>query len=387
MTDAVQLEPFRVAVDDAVLDDLRARLARTRWPAPGPGGAWDGGTNVGFLRELCAYWRDGFDWRRAEARLNTWPHVVARVDGQRLHAIHARSPHPQARPLVLLHGWPGSVAEFLRVIDPLIDPTAHGGDAADAFHVVAPSLPGFGFSGPTTEPGWHPRRIATAVGALMAALGYARYGAQGGDYGAMVATQLGYVDAVHVAGIHLNMVIAMRPKVDDPWAGVTDAERADHAGAVARTPDISGYQLIQRSRPQTLGAGLHDSPAGLAAWIVEKFREWSDCGGDLTSRFSFDDLLTNITIYWVTGTITSSCRLYAETARGGRGVSAPDTKVPVPMGHARFPAEGFRAPRVWVEHYYDLRRWTDMPRGGHFAAMEEPALLVDDVRAFFRDLG
>jgi pimeloyl-ACP methyl ester carboxylesterase len=382
----LQLEPYRVDVDREVVEDLWHRLDKTRWPAPDPGGAWSGGTDLVTLRGLCEYWRTGFDWFAAQDRLNAWPQVRTIVDGQPLHAIHARSPHPHALPLVLTHGWPGSVAEFLRVIDPLVDPPAYGGDAADAFHVVAPSLPGFGFSGPTRTPGWHPRRTAEAVAQLMATLGYDRYGAQGGDYGAMVTTQLGLVDTDHLAGIHLNMVIAMRPKGPDPFAGVTDAERTVYEAAVAKAADVSGYQQIQRSRPQTLGFGLHDSPAGLAAWILEKFREWSDCGGDVTSRFSADELLTNIMIYWVTGTITSSCRLYAETARAGRGYSAPDRFVPVPMGYARFPADGFLAPRAWVERSYDVRRWTEMPSGGHFAAMEAPALLVDDVRAFFRDL-
>jgi pimeloyl-ACP methyl ester carboxylesterase len=382
----LEIESYRVDVGIDIIADLHRRLDRVRWPDPAPGPPWLGGTDLTALRALCPHWRTEFDWTRAQARLNQWPHVRTVVDGQPLHAIHARSPHPHALPLVLTHGWPGSVAEFLDVIDPLVDPVAHGGRAEDAFHVVAPSLPGFGFSGPTVAPGWHPQRIATAVAQLMAALGYDRYGAQGGDYGAMVTTQLGLVDPEHVAGIHLNMVIAMRPKGPDPFAGVTDEERRVHAAAVATAGDISGYQQIQRSRPQTLGYGLHDSPVALAAWIMEKFREWSDCGGDIATRFSSDDLLTNIMIYWVTGTITSSCRLYAETARAGKGFSAPDRFVPVPMGYARFPADGFLAPRAWVERFYDVRRWTEMPSGGHFAAMEEPALLVGDVRAFFRDL-
>jgi microsomal epoxide hydrolase len=384
----VRAEPFRVEVPDAVLDDLRARLAATRWPAPSPATPpWIDGTDLGFLRDLCTHWRTDFDWRAAEARLNRHPQHVTTLDGQRVHFLHVRSAVPDARPLLIVHGWPGSVAEFLDVIDPLVDPASHGGDPADAFHVVAPSLPGYGFSGPTTAPGWTAARIAAAFARLMTGLGYDRFGAQGGDWGSTVVTHLARTAPERLLGIHLNMVIVPRPRHrPDPMAGVSDEERRAMDAMRARGGDEMGYGAIQGTRPQTLGFSLADSPAGLAAWIVEKFRAWSDCGGDVERSFTRDQLLTNITIYWVTGTITSSMRLYAENRRGGGTRLEPGERIPVPMGFARFPGDGFQFPRAWVEQVYDVRRWTDMPRGGHFAAMEEPALFVDDVRAFFREL-
>jgi microsomal epoxide hydrolase len=380
--------PFRVDVPEAVLDDLRARLGATRWPAPSPATSrapWADGTDLAYLQDLCAYWRTGFDWRAAETRLNRWPQFRVVIDGQPVHYLHVRSPVPTARPLLIVHGWPGSVAEFLDVIDPLVDPAAHGGDAADAFHVVAPSLPGYGFSGPTLEPGWTAARIAAAFATLMAGLGYGRFAAQGGDWGSTVVTQLALQVPERLVGIHLNMVVVSKPRhLPDPMAGVTPEEIEALAAMHARGADEMGYGAIQGTRPQTLGYSLHDSPAGLAAWIVEKFRAWSDCGGDVERSFTRDQLLTNITIYWVTGTITSSMRLYRENRLAGR--PRPAARIEVPMAFARFPADGFQFPRAWVEQVHDVRRWTDMPRGGHFAALEEPELFVDDVRAFFRTL-
>lgn len=377
-------EPFRIDVADEVLADLRRRIARTRWPDQLPGTGWELGTDLAELRELAQYWVDGFDWRRREAELNRFPQFVTSVDGQRLHFLHARSPRPDALPLVLLHGWPSTFAEFEKVVEPLVSGGPGGG--GPAFHVVVPSLPGYAFSGPTSRPGWTPHRMAGAVADLMARLGYDRYGAHGGDWGSMVATQLAYVDPQRVAGIHLSMVVVPRPR-EDPMAGLSEEEQAELAAMYERGGSERGYQEIQGTRPHTLSVGLNDSPVGLAAWIVEKFRAWSDCGGDVWSRFTRDEILTTVTIYWVTETIQSANRLYRETRVAGRGASAPDRRVPVPMGHSRFPGEGFAFPRAWVERFYDVRMWRQHPSGGHFPAMEEPELLVTDVRDFFAEIG
>lgn len=377
-------ERLTVAVPQDQLDDLRSRLRATRWPDAVPGSGWDYGTDLAYLQDLCAYWADGFDWRRAEERLNAWPHFVTVIDGERLHYLHARSPHPGALPLLLTHGWPGSVVEFLDVLGPLVDPPAHGGDAADAFTVVAPSIPGYGWSGPTRQRGWDIRRVARALAALMADLGYDRYGAQGGDWGAIATAHLGALDADHLVGLHLNMANAPRPRGFDDES-LSAQEKHDLAEMREFRQRETGYQAIQGTKPQTLAYALNDSPAGLAGWIVEKFRSWSDCGGDLESAISRDDLLTNLTVYWVTGTAGSSARLYYETFSSGQPVM-PGGRVEVPTAVARFPREIYRPPRRWVEEAFDLRRWTVMPRGGHFAALEQPQLLVEDVRAFFRDL-
>jgi epoxide hydrolase len=377
MTESI--ETFRVHVDDSVLDDLRRRLLHTRFPDRLDDTGWDYGIPVDYLRELVDYWRDEYDWRAHEARLNVLGHYRTEIDGQSIHFVHARSPHPDAFPLLMTHGWPGSVVEFLDVIPGLTEPEQHGGTAADAFHVIAPSLPGYGFSEPTRTRGWDTVRIARAFAELMQRLGYTRYGAQGGDWGAQVATKIGALDPEHCAAIHLNMPIAERPA--DPGE-LTDEERADLAAMAHFQREESGYAIEQGTKPQTLGVGLNDSPAGLLAWIVEKFRTWSDCDGDPEKCFTRDQLITNVMLYWVTETITSSARLYRET----RTSSAPQDYVGVPTGVARFPKEVLRFPRSWVEQRYNVTRWTDMPRGGHFAAMEQPALLVDDLRAFFRTI-
>ena len=379
------LRPFRVDVAEEALIDLHARLAHPRWPDQPEGVMWELGTDLGYLQDLVGTWRDEFDWRAAEARLNTWEQVVTEVDGQQLHAVHATSAEPDALPLVLVHGWPSTAFEFHKVVEPLRDPVAHGGDGADAFHVVCPSLPGYGFSGPTHELGWTPKRMADAIVILLDRLGYDRVGLQGGDWGSMVTSQLAAHHADRVVGLHLNMVVARKPPDDVMLDGVDEAELSALADMQAAARDMTGYQAIQGTRPQTLAYGLHDSPVGLAAWLVEKYRAWSDCDGDVEARFTRDELLTQITTYWVTETINSADRLYREAFQ------TPDESLPalveVPMGHARFPAEGFRFPRAWIERLYPgLCHWTDMPRGGHFAAMEEPALLVDDVRTFFRAL-
>ena len=377
---------MRIEVSEEVLEDLRRRLAATRFPDQIPGSGWDYGTDGAYLRELCGYWREKFDWRAQEALLNRFDHYRTTIDGQDLHFVHQRSNAPGALPLLISHGWPGSVFEFHKIIGPLVDPAAHGGDARDAFHVICPSLPGYGFSGPTREPGWDVRRVAETFAKLMARLGYSRYGAQGGDWGSIITTHLGLLDAQHVAGIHLNMVVAGPPPGDaNPMAGLSTEELQGLADMGEFQKTGTGYQQIQGTKPQTLGVALNDSPAGLAGWIVEKFRAWSDCGGDVEKRFSKDELLTNIMIYWATETINSSVRLYCESMRSGRFAPA-DERVSVPTGCSIFPKEIIRPPRRWAEAHFNVTQWTTHRSGGHFAALEEPAALVEDVRSFFRKL-
>jgi len=374
------IERFEIRVDDSVLDDLRYRLASTRLPDQIDGTGWEYGIPVDYVRELVEYWHDRYDWRAHEARLNELAHFRTSIDGQSIHFIHARSPHADAFPLLLTHGWPGSVVEFFDVIPRLTDPEAHGGSAADAFHVVVPSLPGYGFSEPTRTRGWDVRRIASAFTELMRRLGYTRYGAQGGDWGAQVATRIGPLDPGRCAAIHLNMPLAPRPEEPVP---LSEAEQADLAVMAHFRREESGYAQEQGTKPQTLGVALNDSPAGLLAWIVEKFRAWSDCDGHPENAFTRDQLITNVMTYWVTQTITSSTRLYWERVHVDPPDDAP-TYVGVPTGVARYPKEPLRIPRPWVERRYNVTHWVDMPRGGHFAAMEQPALFVDDLRSFFR---
>jgi pimeloyl-ACP methyl ester carboxylesterase len=377
------IERFEIHVDDAVLEDLRERLALTRFPDQIEGTGWDCGIPVDYVRELVAYWRDAYDWRAQEARLNELPHFRTRIDGQSIHFVHARSARADALPLLLIHGWPGSIAEFLDVVPRLTQPEAHGGRASDAFHVIAPSLPGYGFSEPTRTRGWDVLRIARAFIELMRRLGYARYGAQGGDWGAQIATRIGSLDPGRCAAIHLNMPIAGPPGAPLP---LSDEEKADLAAMARFQSEESGYAQEQGTKPQTLGMALNDSPAGLLAWIVEKFRSWSDCGGHPENSFSRDQLITNAMLYWVTQTITSSARLYWESRKSGAWTAAAEF-VPVPTGVARYPKEEIlRPPRAWVERQYNLTHWAVLPRGGHFAAMEQPELFAGDVRDFFRGL-
>jgi pimeloyl-ACP methyl ester carboxylesterase len=380
------LEQFSVKVSDDVLADLRRRLANTRWPDQMAGTGWDYGTDLGYLQELCEYWRTSFDWRGAEARLNAWPQYLTEIDGQRIHFIHARSRHANAMPLVMTHGWPGSVSEFLKVLGPLTEPEVFGGSAEDAFHVVAPSMPGYGFSGPTTKPGWNIKKVAETNAELMAKLGYSRYGAQGGDWGGIATALIGRVDPEHLAGIHMNMLVAGPPAgVENPMALVEPVEAGWLGEMGAFMAEGTGYQQIQGTRPQTLAYGLNDSPAGLAGWIVEKFRAWSDCAGDVESRFTKDELLTNIMIYWVTGTINSSTRLYCESMRAGL-FGAAQGRVEVPTGAAIFPKEIYKSPRKWAEAAFNITSWDVFNSGGHFAAMEEPEALVKSIRGFFAPL-
>ena len=374
------VERFEIRVEESVLEDLRRRLALTRFPDQIEGTSWEYGCPVDYLRELVEYWRDKYDWRAQEARLARLPHFRTRIDGQSIHFVHARSQHTDALPLLLVHGWPGSIVEFLDVVPRLTDPTTHGGESRDAFHVIAPSLPGYGFSEPTRTRGWDPWRIARAFALLMRRLGYTRYGAQGGDWGSQVATRIAALDPQHCAGLHTNMPIADPPK---ERVALTEQDQADLAAMQQFSRDESGYALEQSTKPQTLGFALNDSPAGLLAWIVEKFRTWSDCDGHPENVFTRDQLITNVMLYWVSQTITSSARLYWELQHSGAGRRAPE-RVGVPTGIARYPKEVIRFPRSWVERHYHVTHWAELPRGGHFAAMEQPELFVGDVRAFFR---
>jgi microsomal epoxide hydrolase len=375
-------EPFVVTASADVISDLRARLANTRWPDELPDADWDYGTNREVLRSICDHWATGYDWDAFLARANLHPQLVTTIDGQRVHCIHARSPQPTARPLIITHGWPGSVAEFYEVIGPLSDPAAFGSDPADAFHVVCPSLPGYGFSGPTRERGWNAAKTAHVFAELMRRLGYKRYFAQGGDWGSLIATSMAAYYPDRVAAFHVNLANAGPPTgADDPMAGVTERELAVLAGMQNFLARETGYQAIQSTKPQTLGYGLNDSPVGLAAWILEKFHTWSD-GADVLTTFDVDRLLDNLSIYWLTGTINSSMRMYYETLGPGRTSELP--RVTVPMGHSVYPGEIYAAPRVWVEAAFDVFYWSEQPAGGHFAAMEVPHAFVDDLRACFR---
>ncbi|GAA4514260.1 epoxide hydrolase family protein [Nonomuraea ferruginea] len=371
------IRPFRIDVPQADLDDLRERLARTRWPDELDGAGWSYGVPVPYARALAEYWRTGYDWRAHEAALNAFPQFTTEINGQNVHFLHVRSPERDALPLLVTHGWPGSVAEFMKVVGPLTDPRAHGGDPADAFHVVAPSLPGFGFSGPTRERGWDMARVAAAWKELMRRLGYGRYGAHGGDTGAVISPMVGRLDPERVVGVHVNGGLGFPSGDPAELEGLTEAERARLA--VYGDQDGSGYAMIQSTRPQTLAYGLHDSPAGQLAWIAEKFKEWTDPARELPEdAVDRDQLLTNISIYWLTGTAGSSARLYKESAASwGRG-QEPSA---LPHGVAVFPGDpGVR--RV-AEREHKIVHWSEFDRGGHFAAMEAPGLLVGDVRAFF----
>jgi pimeloyl-ACP methyl ester carboxylesterase len=382
----MSIRPFTINVPQADLDELRDRLARTRWPDELPDVGWSRGVPLSYLKQLAEHWRTSYDWRVHEARLNTFPQFTTTIDGQNIHFLHIRSPHPAALPLILTHGWPGSIVEFLEVIAPLTDPGAHGGDPADAFHLVIPSIPGFGFSGPTTEAGWSTSRVAKAWAELMRRLGYERYGAQGGDFGAMVAPELGRLDPQHVVGVHVNAAtVGFIPyeQVDpSELASFTDVERARVERLGRFLSDGNGYFQIQATRPQTLAYGLNDSPVGQLAWIVEKFKEWSYPTGDLPEvAIDRDHMLTNVMLYWLTGTAGSSARLYYENMHSGSWGSAPSS---TPTGVAAF-AEDV-AIRRYGEQGNNIVHWSDFERGGHFAAMEAPNLLVGDIRAFFRRL-
>lgn len=388
---AQEVKPFTIHIEDPVLADLQERLAKTRWPDQIPRSEWTYGVDLAYMKGLTEYWRSQYDWRKHERALNELPQFTTEIDGLQIHFVHVRSPHPQALPLVLVHGWPGTFAEFTKILGPLTEPEKHGGQVEDAFHVVCPSLPGFGFSSKPAEPGWSSQRMAEVIAKLMARLGYARYGAQGGDWGGGIVRWLASGDGAHCVGAHNNFPGASQP-AEDPMRGVSQAEIDRMQQRRKELSDHYGYAAIQGSRPLTLAYGLNDSPAGLAAWIVDKFWAWSDHGGRLENSFTKDELLTNVMIYWVTQTMSSSTRIYFESSHNnprpasmtefqGGGKSAP-------LGFALFPKEINVPPRAWVERNLGrtLIHWTEMPRGGHFAALEQPQLLVDDVRAFFRKI-
>ena len=379
------IDPFTIDVPDDVLADLKERLARARMPDEPEGVGWQLGMNRAYLRQLVDYWRDEFDWRAQERRLNRLEQFKTTIDGLDIHFVHRRSPQPDAFPLILTHGWPGTFAEFDKVIEPLTDPVAHGGRAEDAFHVVAPSIPGYGFSDRPRRLGYGRDRTGAIFAELMARLGYERYGTQGGDLGAGISRWLAANDAEHVAGLHLNLCTAGPPDPENPTAGVPPEEIAlMEERAAFWTDEERGYSHMHGTKPQTLGYSLNDSPVGLAAWIVEKYRSWCDCDGNPETRFSKDELLTTLTIYWATETATSAARYYYE---GRHGANSPDpARIEVPTACAAFPGEFRFTPRRWLEARYNLVRFTMMPSGGHFAASEEPELYVDDLRAFFREL-
>jgi len=385
MTPMPEPAPFRIEIPEAELRDLRERLRRTRWPERETVGDFSQGVPLAYMRALCEYWADGYDWRATEARLNALPQFRTEIDALGIHFLHLRSPHPGALPLVLTHGWPGSVVEFEKAVGPLCDPTAHGGDAADAFHVVCPSLPGYGFSDKPTEPGWGVERIAGAWAQLMARLGYERYGAAGSDWGTSVSTLLGQQDSEHVAGIHLVPPLAAPDAAT--FHELTEAEEAALADLARAQRSGSGYAAQQSTRPQTIGYALADSPVGLCAWIVEKLWAWTDNNGDLESVLTRDEILDDVTLYWLGGTAASSARLYWESfaAVSERFSSENADVVTVPTGCSIFPKEVPRLSRRWAERRFtDIRHWNELERGGHFAAFEQPGLFVSEIRSFFR---
>ncbi|HLK74150.1 MAG TPA: epoxide hydrolase [Streptosporangiaceae bacterium] len=370
------IRPFRIEIPAADLDDLRDRLARTRWPDQLPGVGWDYGIALDDVRELASYWRTGYDWRVHESRLNGFDQFTTQIDGQTVHFLHVRSGLPGALPLIMTHGWPGSVAEFMEIIGPLTDPGSHEGDPGDAFDLVVPSIPGYGFSGPTRSGGWNVSRVARAWDELMRRLGYQRYGAQGGDWGSAISRELGVLFPERLIGVHLNTLspyFAGNLDELDPQ----DRERVERLRRFRQT--ASGYGAIQATRPQTVGYGLTDSPAGQLAWIAEKFGEWTDGGLGAVDR---DQMLTNISVYRLTGTAGSSARLYYEAARSRSG--GPPVPSTVPTGVAVFPAEIAPPVRRLAEQSNHIVHWSEFDRGGHFAAMEEPGVLIEDVREFFR---
>jgi pimeloyl-ACP methyl ester carboxylesterase len=380
-----EITEFRIEIPEAELRDLRERLRRTRWPEAEAVDDWSQGVPLAYMHELCRYWADQYDWRQTEARLNSRPQFRTEIDGLAIHFLHVRSPQPDALPLVVTHGWPGSIVEFLKVIGPLTDPTAHGGEAADAFHLVCPSLPGYGFSDKPAERGWNVQRIANAWTRLMARLGYDRYGAQGSDWGTSISATIGQQDADHVAGIHLTPPLA--PPDPATFDDLTDRERAALASLEHSREWDSGYSQEHATRPQTVGYGLVDSPAALCAWIVEKFWAWTDCDGHPENVLTRDELLDNLMLYWLPATGASSARLYWESiGQVNEWIAGPtrDT-VAVPTGCSIFPKELQRPSRRWAEkRFTDIRYWNEPDRGGHFAAFEQPELFLEEVRSFFR---
>jgi pimeloyl-ACP methyl ester carboxylesterase len=371
---------FSIQVPDTTIADLHERLERTLWPHEVGGRGWDYGVNASYLKSLIDYWRRDFDWRAQEARLNQLPQFKTEIDGQDIHFVHVQARNPKALPLVLTHGWPSTFFEMSKLIPRLTDPGAQGGDPADAFDVVVPSMPGYGFSSRPTAP-FVSAQVPSVWAKLMVRLGYTRFGAHGGDIGGGVTARLGQYHAASVVGIHVTNVYGSIGIGDSPPSA---AERAYVLQQEEWERDEGAYEHLQKTRPQTLAYGLNDSPVGLAAWIVEKYRAWSDCGGDIERTFTRDEILTNLMIYWATRTIASSFAPYWDSRHNPDPL--PWAPITVPCGIAIFPKDLGRPPREFAERSYNVRRWTEMPRGGHFAAWEEPDLLANDIRAFFREL-
>lgn len=383
--DALNVQPFSIQFSETQFEDLRRRVMQTDWPQEIPGSQWEYGVDLSFLMNTCAHWAEKFDWAAQVARFATFHHYRYSSSGLQIHFIHERGKGPHPLPIVLTHGWPGSFIEMLQIIPMLADPTAHGADPEDAFNVIVPSLPGFGYSDPPRRAGFNVVRVAELWSELMTELGYDRFAAQGGDIGAGVSTALGLRHPDRLIGVHLNYIPgSYRPHLE-PAEQLSAGEIAS-LGAIAHWAEESGaYGHMHRTRPQTLAYALHDSPVGLAAWILEKFRDWSDCEGDLWQSFSRDDLLANVTLYWMTRTISSSIRMYFENRKAPLQFRSGEF-VRVPCAIAHFPKEiPIPAPK-FVERGYNVQRWTEMPRGGHFAAMEAPEALAEDIRAFFRPL-
>lgn len=382
MTNQPDLRPFRIDIPQSHLDDLKARLTGTRWPDELPGVGWSRGVPVGYLRDLADYWRTGYDWRAHEAALNEHPQHLTTIDGQNLHFLHVPSPEPDATPLLLLHGWPGGVADFLDVIGPLSDPRSHGGEPADAFHLVIPSLPGFGFSTPLAGPGMNAPRIAGLLAALMQRLGYDRYGAHGYDWGAWVALRVGRQDPERVVGVHVTALVTLPAGAEGEMDGLSDADRGRWQRMLTGN---DAYFHCNSKRPQTVGYALTDSPAGQLAWIVEIIKEHTDpVDGLPEDSIGRDRILTGVSIYWLTGTAASAAQIYYEEISAG--VPGGDTggRGTVPTG-VLVSGQDLTI-RPWAERDDHVVHWTELGSGGHFLAMEKPGLLIDDVRAFFRTL-
>ena len=374
-----EITPFTINTPEEQLTDLRNRINNTRWAEEECVNDWSQGIPLTYVREIADYWANQYDWRKSEQYLNTFDHFQTNIDDLDIHFIHQKSPHPDAYPLIITHGWPGSIVEFHKVIQPLVDPTKHGGKAEDAFHVVCPSLPGYGFSGKPSQSGWGVEKIAETWDQLMVRLGYENYGAQGGDWGAAITTQIGR-NIGHCDAIHINMPIG-RPtpeSLQDP----TDEEKSALEGLTYYQEWDSGYSKQQSTRPQTLGYGLVDSPVGQMAWIIEKFWSWMDCDGHPENTLTRDELLDNVMLYWLTASGASSARLYWESF----GSFGGGDKVELPTGVASFPKEIIRSPRRWCEESYNITHWTTMPKGGHFGAFEQPELFINDLRIFFKTI-
>lgn len=378
-----KIRPFRLDIPQADIDDLAGRLGRTRWASQPADSGWDYGVPVAYLQDLAEYWRTSYDWRKAEAELNSFPQFTTSIDGANLHFFHIRSPEPEALPLIITHGWPGSVAEFLDIIDPLTNPAARAGSNADAFHLVIPSIPGFGLSGPTSQTGWGVVRVASAWAELMKRLGYSRYGAQGGDFGSLISRQLGISAAENVIGVHVNFLLTFPSGDPAEMAALTPAELARVSQLEWFNEELSGYARVQTQRPHTISHALADSPAGQLAWIVEKFKEWTYQATVPEDAVSRDRLLTNVMLYWLTNTAASSARLYKDSA----AAFGLPRKLTVPFGVAVLPGEQAPPIRRFAERTNaNITSWTEFSAGGHFAALEAPELLVGDIRQFFRPL-